>query len=242
MSSSEAPSSSERTRILFVPGDWVGPTRGPSFLDRACLAVRSAATLAEARDLVDSWSPHLIALRSELDSNLAARFCRDVRGEQGARAPRLLMVTDYVQGVVRDAEDLACDAHLVSPVDPQQLLSTIAELIGLRERRGPRVPLDALVHTQGFADEGSAIEATLSSGLEISEDGMLIEASRQLGIDSRGRLLLFLPNQPERLALDGRVRLAVDELRSVYVIEFIDLAPQHRVLIRRYLESQREAA
>jgi hypothetical protein len=78
--------------------------------------------------------------------------------------------------------------------------------------------------------------------VNLSEDGMLLEANRQLGIGARGRLLFFLPGQAERLAIEARVRAAVDELRLLYVVEFIDLAPQHRTLIRRYVESQQEAA
>lgn len=242
MPASEAPSRSERTRILFVPGDLLSPGRGASLLDRASFELRSAASFAQAHELSRSWSPHLIVLRTELDSHLAPEFCRAVRRVQPARAPRVLMITDQVYGAPRDAEDLACDAHLVSPVDAAQLMTTVAELLDLRERRCQRAPLDVLVHTEGFADDGAAIDATLSTGVEVSEDSMLIEANRQLGIGSCGRLLFFMPEQSERLAIEGRVRAAVDEVRLVYVVEFVDLAPQYRALIRRYVESQREAA
>jgi len=42
--------------------------------------------------------------------------------------------------------------------------------------------------------------------------------------------------------VDACVRAAVNEVRLLYVVEFVDLAPQHRARIRRYVESQREAA
>ena len=99
--------------------------------------------------------------------------------------PRLLVVTDHLPGTLHDPTDLACDAHLVSPVPAEQLLSTIAELIDVPRRRRERVPLDVLVHTEGFAFD-QAVDATLSTGVNLSEDGMLLEANRQLGIGARG--------------------------------------------------------
>ena len=47
MLSSDAPSSGERTRILFVPGGLLDPEPGESYLDRASLNVRSVPTFAE---------------------------------------------------------------------------------------------------------------------------------------------------------------------------------------------------
>jgi hypothetical protein len=215
------------------------PEPGESFLDRASLTLRSAPGLDEALVLAGGWSPHLIVLHGKPQTDEARMFCANVRALRPV--PRLLLVTEHLPGDTHDPTEVPCDAHLVSPVAFEQLLSTIAELVDVRRRRHERVPLDVLVHTEGFAFD-QAVDATLSTGVNLSEDGMLVEANRQLGIGARGRLLFFLPDQAERLSIEARVRAAVDELRLLYVMEFIDLPPQHRTLIRRYIESQREAA
>ena len=76
----------------------------------------------------------------------------------------------------------------------------------------------------------------------LSEESVQIEASRMLALGATGRLQFFLPGGDERLLLEARVRVAVDEVLLLYVLEFVDLAPQHRALIRRYVESHEEAA
>jgi hypothetical protein len=140
-----------------------------------------------------------------------------------------------------EAADVLCDAHLVSPIELPQLLSTIAELLQLKARRSIRAPIDALVHTEGFAGEKDApVDVGPGTALNVSEDGMLLESARPLAVGARGRLLFFLPVSNERLVLQGIVRSAVDEVRLWFAIELIDLAPQHRALIRRYVERARE--
>ena len=84
--------------------------------------------------------------------------------------------------------------------------------------------------------------ALLANGVNVSEDGMRVEANCQLSIDSRGTLQFFLPGERERMTLEGRVRLAVDEVQLLYTIEFLDLAPQHRARIRQYVEQGASAA
>lgn len=237
---SNAPVRQEPTRILFVPAELLAPELGHTFLDRDSLEVRTAAGYRDALRHAASWAPHLIVLRSEIEDHEAFEFCRAVHARLRKPTPKLLMLTERLHTAAQP--DVACDAHLVSPVGADQLLATIAELLDLALRRAGRAPLDVLVHTEGFADDATAVDASLSSGLNLSEDSMLIEAGRHLRIGARGSLQFFLPGITERMTVDARVRVAVDEVRLLYVVEFVDLAPQHRALIRRYVESQSVAA
>lgn len=236
---SVSPAIGERTRILVVPDGLLGPELGETFLDRHSLVARTAKDATQGLTVAELWRPHLIVFRSAPIEDVK-RFCA-LRAAPGTPVPKLIMITDHLQEADAPA-DAACDAHLVSPLAVEQLLSTIAELIDIPRRRCERVPIDVLVHTEGFDDGSAELDSTLSSALGLSEEGMLIEASRQLCLGKHGQLQFFLPDCAERLTLEGAVRVAVDEIRSIYVIEFVDLAPQHRALIRRYVESQKEAA
>jgi hypothetical protein len=226
---------------LVVPDDLLGPELGESFLDRASLAVRTAKTPKEAMAIAQIWHPHLIVFRSQPSATASSELAQALRAT-GTPAPRLLMLTDRVTESLSGTEDVACDAHLISPVDLDQLLATVAELVDIPRRRSGRVPIDVLVHTEGFADDGAAVDGTLSTALSLSEDGMLLEASRQLRQGVPGRLQFFLPDGAERLTVESVVRAAIDEVRLVYMVEFVNLPPQHRTMIRRYVESRGEAA
>jgi CheY-like chemotaxis protein len=237
-----APTRSEGVRILFVPSDLLVPELSQSFLKRQSISVRSADTWERALASIPEFRPDLIVLRSELEGESAVPFCRRIRREMRQRSPKLLLVTERLRDGLGDTVDAASDAHLIGPLASDQLLSTMAELLGLHHRRSPRVPIDVLVHTEGFSDESSPVDATLSTATMLCEDSILIEASRMLALGASGLLQFFLPGGDERLLLEAKVRVAVDEVLLLYVLEFVDLAPQHRAAIRRYVESQEEAA
>jgi len=239
--SDDAPARNERTRILIVPDGLLGQELGETFLDRHSLAVRSAADAAQALALAELWRPHLVVFGSELHAEIGS-FYRALAPSARQSAPKLIMVTDRLLEQSGDASDAVYDAHLISPLEQEELLSTVAELLDIPQRKSNRVPIDVLVHTEGFVEAGAPVDSALASAQSMSEDSILLEASCLLRPQARGRLQFFLPGSSERLTLEGVVRVGVDEVRMLYVIDLVDLAPQHRALIRRYVESQREAA
>ena len=227
-------------RVLIVPDDLLSHELGGTLLDRQSLRVRAAQTAAEALAINLAWLPSLIVMRSRIHGEPVGKLCETLRRNRGGGEPHLVLVTDSI-GDMGEAADAICDAHLVSPIELPQLLSTIAELLQVRARRSMRAPIDALVHTEGFAgDKDAPVDVGPGTALNLSEDGMLIESARPLAVGATGRLLFFLPGSNERLALQGIVRTAVDEVRLWFAIELVDLAPQHRALIRRYVEQARD--
>ncbi|MGD8863093.1 MAG: hypothetical protein PVI30_23970, partial [Myxococcales bacterium] len=166
------------TRVLFVPGDLLDGELGPSFLDRDNVEIDTADDAEAALQHVQQSPPQLVVFRSRQGEHSVARFCQQLR----AAAPdvRLLMVTDRLDQRPGDADDAACDAHLVSPVDSVQLISLMAELAEVKQRSHPRVPVDVLVHMEGFASEPDGVDSALGNGLTISEDRMVLESNRQL--------------------------------------------------------------
>lgn len=227
-------------RVLIVPDDLLTHELGGTLLDRQSLRVRAAHTAAEAIAINTAWLPSLIVMRSRVNGEPVGKLCETLRRDRGDGEPHLVLVTDSV-GDMGEAADAICDAHLVSPIELTQLLSTIAELLQVRARRSTRAPIDALVHTEGFgADKDAPVDVGPGTALNVSEDGMLIESARPLAVGATGRLVFFLPGSTERLMLQGIVRTAVDEVRMWFAIELVDLAPQHRALIRRYVEETRE--
>lgn len=227
-------------RVLIVPDDLLSHELGGTLLDRQSLRVRAAPTAAEARAINVAWLPSLVVMRSRINGEPVGKLCEALRRDRGGGEPHLVLVTDSI-GDMGEAADAICDAHLVSPIELPQLLSTIAELLQVRARRSMRAPIDALVHTEGFAgDKDAPVDVGPGTALNVSEDGMLIESARPLAVGATGRLLFFLPGSNERLVLQGIVRTAVDEVRLWFAIELVDLAPQHRALIRRYVEEARD--
>ena len=228
-------------RVLVVPDDLLANELGGTLLDRQSLRVRAASSAVEAIAINTAWQPSLIVMRSRVSGEPVTQLCRTLLRDRRENQPHLVLVTDSIGEHMGEAADALCDAHLVSPVELPQLLSTIAELLQVKARRSLRAPIDALVHTEGFAGDNDApVDVGPGNALNVSEDGMLLESARPLAVGATGRLLFFLPGSNQRLVLQGVVRMAVDEVRLWFAIELIDLAPQHRALIRRYVEQTRE--
>jgi DNA-binding response OmpR family regulator len=221
--------------VLFVPGDIVTGELNESFLDRRSMAVRTAGNADEALLMADAWQPSLVVMRSDLTGQRVSDFCSRLRALRPSQKPKMILLTEKLDGDLDDAADAGCDCHLISPVETNQLLDTIAALLELAQRRAPRASLDTLVHTSGFSDLDARTDAAFANCINISEDGMLIEHNRQLQVRSEGDLQFFLPSAGERLSLHGVVHLVVDEIRLHYAIEFTGLAPEQRSLLRDYV-------
>lgn len=150
------------------------------------------------------------------------------------------MVIDEVVGNPNaDALDGLCDARLLQPVSAEQLLNTAAELLSVRTRRAPRVPVDTLVHLQGFGLTTDT-QGTLANAINVSELGMLLEAGAQLDLGASGTLSFFLPGAAERVVVPGVVRVALDEVLLHYAIEFEGNDPNQLREIQRYISQPSE--
>jgi CheY-like chemotaxis protein len=223
------------SRVLFVPDDLLTGELRESFLDRESFLVRTASDADTALAMAEVWRPSLVVFRSDLEGVRISDFCARLRNARSA-PPKLVMLTEQVGDALNDAVDASSDCHLISPVDNAQLLATIATLLEVAQRQRPRATLETLVHADGFASVQDGDGPTMGNSLDVSEDGMLIECNRQLPIDAEGSLHFFIPGASQRLLLRGVVRMAVDEIRQHYVIEWRDMAAGERALIRRYVE------
>jgi CheY-like chemotaxis protein len=224
------------SRILFVPDDLLTGEVRESFLDRASFLVRTANDADAALAMAEIWRPSLVVFRSDLDGVRASDFCQRLRNARLPKTPKLMMVTEQFGSGHEDAAGAACDCHLISPVNNEQLLITIAALLEVQRRRSPRAALETLVQAQGFLTVEGKSEPTLGNCVNVSEDGMLLECNRQLPLNTEGSVQFFLPGSSERLLLRGTVRLAIDEIRLHYAIEWQNIAPSQRSSIKRYVE------
>ena len=124
-------------------------------------------------------------------------------------------------------------------MDMRELVDTMATLIHVHPRRSPRVPLEALVQLEGFGLPVKS-EDTLATSVNINEHGMLLEASSQLEVNSLGELLFFLPGSSDRLQVQAEVRMAVDEVRLHYAVEFVTPSDAMREAIARFARERGE--
>ena len=150
----------ERTRILFVPDEVLAAALDSRFLQRRNLTLRSALSPAHALAVLASWRPQLVVFRNQLQPAAAVGFCRTLRAEASAHPCKLLMITEALHdGDLGELAGAGADAHLFSPVEPAQMLATMAELL-TSDRHAARATLDALVHTEAIEYDGASVDET----------------------------------------------------------------------------------
>lgn len=223
-------------RVLLVPDQGIIGELGSSYFDRHSMSVRTAHDAAEALTMASALRPDLVVLRDDLKGTSTRAFCDAMR--KLLPGVRLLLVTELLG--VRDDTTGLCDACLVQPVPALQLLETAATLLELRVRRSPRASLEALVHMEGFGVE-TPDGTCVANAIDVSEYGILLESSEHLSLGTSGTLLFFLPTESGRVAAGGTARVAMDEVRLHYAIEFADIDDASRVSIVRYIDQQGKA-
>ena len=218
-------------RVLLVPDRVMEGELGASYMDRGSLVVRTAHDADEALRMASVFKPELVVLRRNLVAG-ARRLCTELRS---LKPPVLvLIVTEFIGDDEPEAFDGLCDARLVQPVEAPQLLATVAALLDIRTRRGSRVPLETLVHVSGFGianQQGTCI----ANAIDVSEHGMLIEASEQLGLGDSGTVTFFLPDDDRRVVARATVSVAMDEVLLHYAVEFDELEPSVRDSVKRFV-------
>jgi CheY-like chemotaxis protein len=221
-------------RVLIVPDQLISDEMGATFFDRQSFAVRSARHASEAVGVARAFRPDLVILRSDLPGVSAFELCRALRTIYPKL--RLLLIHELVGEIDADYGGLV-DARLVQPLRPVQLLETIAALLEIRTRRGPRVHLETLVQLTGFGVPLDG-ELSLANAVDVSEYGMLLETGTQLELERSGELSFFLPGDKHRLTVPGVARVALDEVLLHYAIEFDGISDEARRSLRDYVYAQ----
>lgn len=229
-------------RVLIVPQD-VLKDLPPSFLDRRSFVVRTAGTAREALAITAAWAPDLIIFSNGLGDMSPVQLCATIRtrgriSDDRLQRVRLLMVSDAI-GVSRDElASMEVDSHLVSPIEEEELLQTIAALLAVPFRRSPRVAVETLAQVEELGNQRGEPVRSLGNVLSISECGLLLESELRLRLNGPYRVQFFLPGVDEPLAPTGQPLYLADEVQLHYAVKFTDVNARERELIRGFVESR----
>lgn len=179
--------------------------------------------------------PDLIVFSSELAGMSVALFCREIKTNEALSHVRLLMLVERLDvGAVHTAiRDL--DGSLLCPVEDEQLVETIAALLDVDVREGPRIPVDILAWIEDLC-ETSECPATVVNVVNLSQRGMLVESPVRLQVGERGSFRFFLPDQSGMVAGSCRVHLVTDEVLLHYGIELQEMSLESRQRLRLFVE------
>jgi CheY-like chemotaxis protein len=225
-------------QILIVPDDVLGLELEASFLDRRAVRTRTAVSGAEALSIATVWHPDVVIFGSVLGDMPAAVFIERLRAGVRAPGPQLIRVTSSVDATAADLDQSLYDAHLIAPLEAQQLLDTAAALLELQQRRWQRVRATINVHLSGMVEDPGRGPDTPAITIDICEGGMRVEPRDPLSVGRSGTATLVLPGSHFQLELGCTVRAFIDEMDFHYGLEFTSPTQDQLDLLRAFVQRQ----
>jgi CheY-like chemotaxis protein len=157
-----------------------------------------------------------------------------MRDSQSNRLVPIVMLTDYGDAkTMRKAFAAGVTFFLNKPLDPNRLQGLLGAMRGqmLEERRRyARLPLRTVVQCRAGKNQFK----TLS--VDVSQRGMLLEASGGLGVGDEAELLFELPDIAGRM--NPRATVVRKEPNDRTAVQFVTLSPQDRKALSDFISEE----
>ena len=217
-------------KILLVNAVIPFYERNKSLLNRSEFRTVTAITGKEALQAHRQEPADLIIAELTMPGMQGDELCTQVRMEKELKNVSVILVcNDTPEDRARVAQ---CGANgwIAKPIDPEKLLESIGQLLAVSTRRGYRVILKA--HVSG---ERSSAPFFCTSH-NISATGILFETDKLLDQGDRITCTFFLPGACQ-ITTDGEVvrTVKMPDGSVQYGVRFIDLAPEYRGELERFV-------
>jgi CheY-like chemotaxis protein len=217
-------------KILLVNSQEAFLDRNKSLLNRAGFRILTATSADEALQVCREQSIVLIIAQLNMPGTGGDQLCMQIRQDRDLRSVSIILVCYDVDAEIERASHCGSNAVVTKPIRPDLLLKLVAKFLGIQARREYRAVFNARL-------EGTR-ERKMFSGMtrNISISGILCESSTLLNQDDLLSNLLFELNATPIVA-DGKVVwiARMPEAKYSYGVRFINLAPEQREVIERFV-------
>jgi CheY-like chemotaxis protein len=219
-------------KILIVADLTTVIEKGKSILNRADLQLFSATSGKEALAEHRAQEMDLIITDLDMPDMGGDRLCTTIREDPSLKKVSIIIISGGSKAELERIELCSANAHITRPIRPLQLLEKVSRILDIPERKSYRVVLKVTVHGK------DRTESFFCASRDISSTGMLIETDKFLAKRDRISCSFFLPNS-ERITTDGEIMRVVQEGKVYqYGMRYIDILPQHRSAIDRFIASR----
>jgi two-component system OmpR family response regulator len=147
--------------VLLVEDDDVLRQEMAGYLTGQGYAVREAANVAAAREVMDARPVDVLVLDVNLPGENGLSLCRQVAGADGPAILLLSALGDPVDRIV--GLELGADDYVVKPIPPRELLARVKAL--MRRRAGGKSARSDVRAFAGFKLDAAARQLTAPNGV-----------------------------------------------------------------------------
>jgi CheY-like chemotaxis protein len=219
-------------KILLVNSLIVFNEKNKGLLNRSDFQVFTAVTGMEALQIHRKERVDLIIADLNMPGMGGDKLCSLVRTEKELRNVSILLACRDTPEELEMVAQSAANASITKPINTGDFLEKIGQLLAVPVRKDYRVLLKAKV----LGNQESV--PFFCTSYNISASGILIETDRILNQGDCLTCTFFLPGASQ-IAIDGEAvrSMEVADGSYHYGIRFIDLAPEYRKEIERFVAS-----
>ncbi|UCG38245.1 MAG: response regulator [bacterium] len=190
-------------KILLVDDTELFLDLEKSYLQRESFHFLTARSGEEALEMVRDQRPDLILLDLLMPGMDGDEVCRDLKRNPATRAiPVIMLSSDTGEGMKDRCLAAGCDAFVSKPLKRDELLEAIERMMGVAQRRHPRVPTRLTSYVRHGEREVEAWIHTISSG------GVFVEMELPPDIGETFSVAFILPGHDEAIQASATVRWA----------------------------------
>ena len=219
-------------KILLVNSLIVFYEKNKGLLSRSDFQVFTALTVMEALQVHRKERVDLIVADLNMPEMGGDKLCSLIRTDKEFKNVSILLTCCDTPEELKMVAQSAANAWVTKPINNGEFLEKIGQLLAVPVRKDYRVLLKAKVE----GDQEST--PFFCTSYNISTSGILIETGRVLNLGDRLTCTFFLPGARQIVAGGEAVRsgAAADGCYH-YGIRFIDLSPEYRKEIERFVAS-----
>jgi DNA-binding response OmpR family regulator len=202
-------------------------------LNRAEFRILTTSSAREALRMHREERADLIVAELDMPEMGGDLLCSRIRAETELMRVSVILICHDRQEDLKRVTACGANAWVAKPLRSEQLVEKIEQLLAVSSRRGYRVLLSAKI--RGATENASFFCVSHN----ISSSGILIETEMLLHKDDRVTCKFFLPGARQIMA-EGIVARTVQMPDGEYRhgVSFIDLAPEFRHDIERFVAAQ----
>jgi DNA-binding response OmpR family regulator len=204
------------------------------YLHRPAFEMHAGRSGGEILELAARLQPDAVLIDYGLPDRAGDEVCREIK-RPGAAPPVLIVGPPQPPAIRQACFDAGCDEFLQAPIAPNLVLARLAAFLGIQFRLHARVPAVVSVSS------GRVISEFLGYTRDISEGGLLVEATIRMDEGRRLHLRLYLEDQERPLRVPAtvlRVEPTADEERYLIGLQFGRLEPAAAERIREFIRSR----
>jgi CheY-like chemotaxis protein/Tfp pilus assembly protein PilZ len=209
-------------------------TREDCYLQRPAFQLHAGRTGGEIVELSRRAAPDAVLIEFGLPDQGADAVCRVLK-DSAAPPPVLIVGPARPPSVRQGCLDAGCDEYIETPAPANLVLSRLAPFLGIQFRLHARLP------TVVSISSGRIISEFLGYTRDISEGGLLVEATMRMEQGRRLFLRLYLEDQDRPLRAPAtvlRVEPVPDEERFLIGLQFNALEPTAAERLKSFIRNR----